>query len=226
MATEALIFKGIGRGPRRKLAISIPHDMGFDELLAGLRARLGESQGFFRGAPVVLEGKPLTGEERRKVRDLVAEFGLLLTDEPALDGEGGASPWPGPKPAPAAAESGPEVPWMEIPADDQTLLVRRTLRSGQRIFFAGNVVVLGDVNPGAMVTCTGDIAVMGRLRGVAHAGAGGNVAARVMAFRLEPTQLRIAHYISRAPDGEEKGPDWPEMAFISNGVIEIQAFNP
>lgn len=109
---------------------------------------------------------------------------------------------------------------------DATLLLRRTIRSGQRIEFDGNVVVLGDVNAGAVVTCTGDIIVLGALRGVAHAGAVGNEDAVVVAFRLEPTQLRIAHYISRSPDEPVPGLGQPEEARVKDGMIQIQAYEP
>lgn len=250
MAIEALIFKGTGRGARRELAVSIPHGMGLDELLAGLRSRLQESQGFFRGTPVVLTGRPLTAAERQRVGELMAEFGMVLVDSPREDnnppparagltgadrhggdGTGGRRANVGtdgerlPEQASRGAPRDGEAV-VEPPDDDCTLLVRRTLRSGQKVFYSGHVVILGDVNPGAVVTCTGDIVVMGRLRGVAHAGAGGNVHARVMALRLQPTQLRIAHVISRAPDDADEGPGWPEVAVINDGVIEIQAFTP
>ncbi len=43
---------------------------------------------------------------------------------------------------------------------------------------------------------------MGDLRGTVHAGAGGDVLAWVAALRLQPTQLRIAEHITRAPDEE------------------------
>lgn len=103
-----------------------------------------------------------------------------------------------------------------------TLLVRRTLRSGQRVRFDGNVVVLGDVNPGAEITARGDIVVMGWIRGLAHAGADGDDRAVVCAFRLNPTQLRIAHYIGRAPDhGEATLPDIPEIAEVRDGQLVI-----
>ncbi|MCY0900418.1 MAG: septum site-determining protein MinC [Firmicutes bacterium] len=103
-----------------------------------------------------------------------------------------------------------------------TLLVRRTLRSGQRIRFYGNVVVLGDVNPGAEITAGGDIIVMGWLRGLAHAGAGGNNRAVVSAFRLNPIQLRIGEYIGRAADdGEPVMPDVPEIAEVRDGRVVI-----
>lgn len=108
--------------------------------------------------------------------------------------------------------------------ESNTLLHKRTLRSGQRIDYDGNVVVLGDVNPGAVINCTGDILVFGTLRGVAHAGAQGNAKAVVVAFRLEPTQLRIAQYISRAPDGETAAPTGPEMALVKDDQIQIEVY--
>ncbi len=103
-----------------------------------------------------------------------------------------------------------------------TLLIRRTLRSGQRVRFYGNVVILGDVNPGAEITAGGDIVVMGWLRGLAHAGAEGDDQATVSAFRLNPTQLRIANFIGRAPDqGEAVLPDLPEFAEVRDGQLVI-----
>jgi len=108
--------------------------------------------------------------------------------------------------------------------DDNTILVQRTLRSGQSIRYGGNVVILGDVNPGAEVTATGNIIVMGALRGVVHAGAGGDEKAVVLAFRLQPTQLRIANHITRPPDNENIDPELPELARIRDGVVTIEAF--
>lgn len=108
---------------------------------------------------------------------------------------------------------------------ENTILVQRTLRSGQVIRYDGNVVILGDVNPGAEVIATGNVIVMGVLRGVVHAGAGGNEDAVVVAFRLQPTQLRIANHITRAPDGEEPVIGYPEVARIKGGVVTIETFH-
>jgi len=109
--------------------------------------------------------------------------------------------------------------------DDNTVLIQRTLRSGQKIHYDGNVVIIGDVNPGAEVVATGNIIVMGAVRGVVHAGAGGNEKAMVLAFRLEPTQLRIAGHITRPPDGQDLKPEQPEIARIKNGVVTIEIYN-
>ncbi len=108
--------------------------------------------------------------------------------------------------------------------DENTILVQRTLRSGQSICHDGSVVVLGDVNPGAEVSATGNIIVMGALRGVVHAGAGGDEDAVVLAFRLQPTQLRIANHITRPPDNETVDANHPEMARIRDGIVTIEAF--
>lgn len=115
---------------------------------------------------------------------------------------------------------------VEIPPADMTLLLERTLRSGQCIRYAGHVVVMGDVNPGAEIVAGGHIMVFGALRGVAHAGAFGSSKAVVTAYRLNPTQLRIAGLISRAPDGVEIKPHQPEIASISNGAIVIERYCP
>ncbi len=109
--------------------------------------------------------------------------------------------------------------------EENTILIKRTLRSGQRLHYDGNVVVLGDVNPGAEIVAVGNIIVMGQLRGVVHAGASGNENALVMSFRLAPTQLRIANHITRAPDGDSMQSDCPEIATIKNGVVTIEPFH-
>jgi septum site-determining protein MinC len=108
--------------------------------------------------------------------------------------------------------------------DENTILVQRTLRSGQTIRYNGNVVVLGDVNPGAEISAAGNVIVMGALRGMVHAGAGGDENAIVLAFKLQPTQLRISDHITRPPDNEAAGTDLPEMARIRDGVVTIETF--
>src|SRR5699024_6545534 len=47
--------------------------------------------------------------------------------------------------------------------------------------------------------------VLGQLNGIAHAGVYGNESAVIAASYMNPMQLRIANYISRAPDYESEG---------------------
>lgn len=108
---------------------------------------------------------------------------------------------------------------------DHTILVQRTLRSGQTIEYAGNVVVLGDVNPGAEIIAGGHVVVMGALRGVVHAGALGDQSATITAFLLEPTQLRIASHITRPPDGMNTlEVIEPEIARIKDDMVIIEKY--
>jgi septum site-determining protein MinC len=65
---------------------------------------------------------------------------------------------------------------------------------------------------------------MGCLRGVVHAGANGNKDAFVVAYDLNPMQLRIQNLISIAPDEEFQKPNYPEIAFIKDNCIVIEPY--
>ncbi len=94
--------------------------------------------------------------------------------------------------------------------EDAAKWVKGPLRSGGRVIFEGNVVVMGDVNPGAEIVAGGSVIVWGRLRGVVHAGAQGDEKAVVCALELAPTQLRIAGEIAVSP--KKQGKSQPEVA--------------
>lgn len=81
-----------------------------------------------------------------------------------------------------------------------TLYIHRTLRSGQSISSDGNIVIIGDVNPGAEIVAKGDITVWGILGGIAHAGSDGNSYSRIRALKLNAIQLRIGDVFARRPD--------------------------
>ena len=70
-----------------------------------------------------------------------------------------------------------------------------------RIVSPSDCVVLGDVNPGAEIIAEGDVVVFGALRGLAHAGAGGERTARIWALSIEPNQIRIADLVAVPPRG-------------------------
>ena len=108
-------------------------------------------------------------------------------------------------------------------ADGGALIIRKNIRSGQSLNFDGTLIVIGDVNAGAELTTTGHILILGTMRGIAHAGAGGNSNAIVYATKLLPIQLRIADFIARAPDDEVTETSGPEMARIIDNRVVIEA---
>ena len=99
-----------------------------------------------------------------------------------------------------------------------------TLRSGQRLETPYSLVVVGDVNPGADLIAGGDIIVLGSLRGTAHAGAYEDDAQTrvIVAFHMQPMQLRIGSVISRGSDEVGAG---PEIARIDSRRIIVESFN-
>jgi septum site-determining protein MinC len=101
--------------------------------------------------------------------------------------------------------------------EDAAKWVKGPLRSGVRIAYNGNVVVLGDVNSGAEIVAGGSIIVWGRLRGVVHAGAQGDETAVICALELSPTQLRIAGEIAVSPKKQSKSQ--PEVARLQDGHL-------
>ncbi len=81
-----------------------------------------------------------------------------------------------------------------------TLYIQRTLRSGQSITSDGNIVIIGDANPGSEIIAKGDITIWGILGGIAHAGSAGNKYAKIRALKMNAIQLRIADTFARRPD--------------------------
>lgn len=120
------------------------------------------------------------------------------------------------------ANNGAAAPRSLPPAD--ALFLRETIRSGRSIWHEGDIVILGDVNPGAEVIAAGSVIVWGRIRGLVHAGALGNVDASICALDLSPTQLRIADQIAVAPNDNQTN-SVPEQASIVNGQIVAEAWH-
>lgn len=111
-----------------------------------------------------------------------------------------------------------------VEAPPGTLYQAGTVRGGQALHHVGNIVVVGDVNPGAELIASGDILVFGRLAGVAHAGAQGDDRARVYALDLDATQLRIATCIA-AGERAHTQPARPEVALVRDARIAIVPYD-
>src|SRR5690606_25227748 len=218
---EAVVFKGSRAG----ISVQVDPEAPFGAVVEELRRKLSAAENFFQGATVRIElgNRQPDTVEQRVLRELIEAHGLTVVDDDpaAVKRVSNGKPRRTATEAPASSGRGALEP-----AGEPCLLAERTLRSGQRLEFDGSVVILGDVNPGAVVVATGHVIVMGALRGVVHAGARGDVRARVIALRLHPTQLRIAHYISRPPDGHEPHPTGPEMALVVDDRIQLEQYVP
>jgi len=110
---------------------------------------------------------------------------------------------------------------------EETLYIKQTLRSGQKLEHNGNIVIIGDCKAGSEIIATGDITIWGTLGGIAHAGSKGSYKAKIRAFRINAIQLRIADLLARKPDAlemekiDKRNQFTPEEAKITNGEIVI-----
>jgi septum site-determining protein MinC len=208
------------RGLLDEAGIALRGVAGFDERLAALAARADlafETPRAETARPRVL--RPQTEAAlSESARSLTADFAGARGDIAQRRRRGEASvrrhtgpPVESPRPvALRAVETGPA-----------TLYHASTLRGGQVLHHNGNIVVVGDVNPGAELIATGDILVFGRLGGIAHAGAQGDESARIYALDLSPTQLRIATFIAADAESKRNRPAVAEAALVRDGRITI-----
>jgi len=200
-------------------------------LLTALEAKLDKTPSFFRGGRVALHVGPrhMTEAQIEQVGELLKRYQVSLwavvSDSSETQRVATQLGLETSLAAPLVARLAGRPPEdnNEPGNEEHALLVKRILRSGQSIRQDGNVVLIGDVNPGAEIIATGDVLVWGRLRGTVHAGADGNDQAIVCALALSPMLLRIGHYMARSPGGEARQPEAqpivPEMAFVHDGQI-------
>ncbi|RJE91425.1 septum site-determining protein MinC [Paenibacillus sp. 1011MAR3C5] len=100
-------------------------------------------------------------------------------------------------------------------------VITSIVRSGQTLEHDGNLLLIGDVNPGGTLLCTGDIYVLGALRGMAHAGVAGRTDVVIATSLMRPTQLRIADVVSRPPEEWLTGDAAMEFAYLEEGQMQI-----
>lgn len=88
----------------------------------------------------------------------------------------------------------------------ETKFIQNSIRSGQKEEYQGSLVICGDVNAGGEVIAGGNVMVIGSLRGVAHAGANGNMLAIISANSIDVTQIRIGNLVKEIQEKIEKNP--------------------
>ncbi len=212
------------KGLRDGLLVSLD-DAPWNVQRAALIAQVDAQPSFFQGARLALDvaSQVLHVTELVALRDELSERGISLwavvsespTTEKTAQLLGLATRISKPRPEESRQFS------VENLGEETAMFLNRTLRSGTRIEFAGHVVVLGDVNPGAEIIAEGNVIIWGRLRGMVHAGSKGNRTATICALDLSPTQLRIADEVSAVLKPQEHPK--PERARINeNGKLQAE----
>ncbi len=217
---EVLTIKSTSEG----LEFWVRSDAPYSLLHHELENKLGSNAGFYKGAglPVIFFGRRLNKVQKRELTVyLRREFSfedVTFSDEEAFPREEPREKIEKSAEPPQESESAPVPPPKELPVSKFLIA---TLRNGQRIECEGDVTIIGDVNPGSEVVAAGNVAVMGRLRGLVHAGARGDVNAVIVANYLLPQQIRIASRIAIIP--KNRRPEGPEIVKIEDGNIVVDS---
>jgi septum site-determining protein MinC len=230
MRENTVAIKGIKDG----LLISLSPTEEWNLVLSDLATRIDQQMTFFAGAKVTVDvgERPVPKDQLGSLKAVLDRRGINLwaissdsrtTLDAAINLDLRTSNVNYVPSSRASDDNGTTTPVNHEEDGSFGLMIRRTVRSGRRIFHQGHVVVFGDVNPGAEIIAGGDVIVWGRLRGNVHAGANGDENAVVCALDMTPNQLRIAGHITTSPDDKRRKPR-PETALIRDNQIVVEAW--
>ncbi|MCR8629591.1 MULTISPECIES: septum site-determining protein MinC [Paenibacillus] len=196
-----VMIKGVKDG----LVFLLDDTCEFAEVIQELKHKLEKTHQKILTGPIIhvyvkLGSRLVSDEEKELIRDIIGQKGNLLIQ---------------------SIESLAVAPSALVASMTDIKLVKGMVRSGQTMLKEGNILFLGDINPGGEIISSGSIYVMGSLRGMAHAGVDGDESAVIAASHLRPTQLRIASIISRPPDEWGINEAFMEFAYIKDGKMEI-----
>jgi len=195
------------KGKKDGLILLLNDRCSYDELVLELREKLSVQGSFYHEGPrisvkVEVGNRYLTKEDREDIQTIIRSEKQLFVAEIVSN-----------------VLSKDEA--RELRKQEQLTTLREIIRSGQELVIEGDVLLIGDVNPGGKILATGNIYVMGALRGIAHAGCKGREDKVIVASLMKPSQLMIADSLSRSPDIINDGNRMMEYAFIDKQTKQI-----
>ena len=101
-------------------------------------------------------------------------------------------------------------------------LVTQPIRSGQRIYASGDLIIMSQVSAGAEIMAEGNIHVYNTLRGRALAGVHGNTAARIFCFDLQAELISIAGDYKTSEDLNKQTYKNPVQIYLQNHALIIK----
>jgi septum site-determining protein MinC len=103
-----------------------------------------------------------------------------------------------------------------------TTLITQPVRSGQRIYATGDLVILAQVSTGSEIMAEGNIHVYNTLRGRALAGVRGNTEARIFCFDLQAELISIAGNYKVSEDLDETVRNKPVQIYLQDQALIIK----
>lgn len=135
------------------------------------------------------------------------------------------SPIPEPTPPTPPASITPPTELEKHPEETgavETTLITTPIRSGQRVYAAGDLVILAQVSAGSEIMAEGNIHVYGSLRGRALAGVQGNPHSRIFCFDLQAELISIAGNYKVSDDLDKSMQHKPVQIYLQDHALIIK----
>ncbi len=190
------------KGTKDGLTLHLDDSCSFKELIADLEVMLSLNRKTNNDVPFVpvkvkIGNRFLTQDQEEEIRSIIRNKKHLVVD--VIDSN-------------VMTKQEAE----EMKKKHEIVSVAKVVRSGQVLKVDGDLMLVGDVNPGATVIAGGNIFILGSLRGIAHAGFYGRKDAIIAASVMKPTQLRIGDIMNRAPDSVQTETNIMECAYVDD----------
>ncbi|MGJ7920556.1 septum site-determining protein MinC [Neobacillus sp. LXY-4] len=174
------------KGTKDGITLHLDDSCSYQELKRELDQKLSANSRLNEGQPLIsvkvqMGNRYLTEEQHEEIKDLIRRKKNLVVEEIVTN-------------VITIDEA------QRLKEESEIVSVSRIIRSGQVLEVPGDLLLVGDVNPGGTVKAGGNIFIMGTLKGIAHAGCYGDEQAVISAAVMKPSQLRISELINRAPD--------------------------
>jgi septum site-determining protein MinC len=211
------------KGFREGLLITLS-DGDWQKITEALFNQINAQSDFFKGAKVAVDvgERKLRAAEVSKLRDQLSDLNVNLF---ALLSKSTATEAVAETLGLSTKKSVLKVNEKDLPRalydGNPALMIKKTLRSGTSVKYTGDVIVDGDVNPGAEILASGSVYIWGKIRGTVHAGIEGSEKEVIAAFEIESSGLRIANIDYEDPKIKIKIKKKAEKAYIDGKTIKI-----
>ncbi|WP_250277685.1 septum site-determining protein MinC [[Clostridium] colinum] len=219
MNKNIVIFKGIQNG----ILIMLDNQVSFNDIEKSLLEKMKNAKSFFKDAniSITFKGRDLSEDEEAILLNIISkESGLDISFVNNIEN---------------TSREDTQVSSLEENISNNTIIQNYisnnqnslthfhngSLRNGQKIDFAGSVVVIGDVNPGGQVVAEGNVIILGKLKGIVHAGCKGDKNCFISALHMMPNQLIIGDCLAYFPN-DIKRDIVPEYAYVEDNQIFVK----
>ena len=103
-----------------------------------------------------------------------------------------------------------------------TTIITQPIRSGQRVYAAGDLIIVAPVSAGTEILAEGNIHVYGALRGRALAGVQGNAEARIFCTDLQAELISIAGNYKISEDLNQNVRNTPVQIYLDKQTLVIK----